>query len=108
MSHVVSHRGEKPYSCTVCDKSFADRSAYRRHVASHSGKKPFNCSACGLSFSRLDNLKTHINTHDKERVSKAEPADQGGGGAALQAQVGQGKVLVVNDRTETNIEKMFS
>ncbi|KAF3845567.1 hypothetical protein F7725_008730 [Dissostichus mawsoni] len=63
-------RGEKPFSCSLCSRSFSDSSAKRRHEASHSGRKPFSCSSCSLSFTRLDNLKTHSRGHSKER---AEP-----------------------------------
>lgn len=65
--NFILFRGEKPYVCNICTKSFSDPSARRRHVASHTGKKPYMCSVCSLSFTRLDNLKAHTKTHNKER-----------------------------------------
>ena len=67
MKCILSRRGEKPYSCTVCGKSFSDSSAKRRHCILHTGKKPFSCPECNLQFARLDNLKAHLKIHSKEK-----------------------------------------
>lgn len=64
---MFSCRGEKPYSCGICGKSFSDSSAKRRHCILHTGKKPFSCPECSLQFARLDNLKAHLKTHSKEK-----------------------------------------
>lgn len=66
-SNLFFYRGEKPYSCGICGKSFSDSSAKRRHCILHTGKKPFSCPECSLQFARLDNLKSHLKIHRKEK-----------------------------------------
>lgn len=54
------HTREKPYSCDVCPKRFADFSTYTKHKRVHTGEKPYSCSLCSRNFSQSGNLHRHI------------------------------------------------
>lgn len=51
------------FQCSVCGKSFADRSNMTLHHRLHSGVKPFACPVCPKAFTKKHHLKTHINYH---------------------------------------------
>ena len=62
--HINSiHRKKKPYSCTVCHKNFARKTALNIHMRIHTGEKPFQCSSCGKAFAFSFNYHRHLNCH---------------------------------------------
>lgn len=54
---------ESPHKCTVCGRSFNQRSNLKTHFLTHTDHKPYECSACGKVFRRNCDLRRHALTH---------------------------------------------
>ena len=62
--HTYKHK-ERPYSCTVCDESFAFNSELTQHSLRHKDRGAFFCMAngCGREFVRQGDLNAHVVEH---------------------------------------------
>ncbi|KAM6472081.1 uncharacterized protein PHA67_003592 [Liasis olivaceus] len=69
-SHKMIHRGEKPYKCLECGKSFRRNSQVTCHKRIHTGEKPYKCMECGKSFCESGSLTVHKRIHTGEKPYK--------------------------------------
>ena len=74
--HTLTHTGEKPYKCNICDNSFAVRSALKSHGRTHTGEKPYKCEICGECFTQSSTLKSHNRIHTGETPFECEVCEE--------------------------------
>ena len=69
---VLSHTGEKPFACTVCEYRAAFKSSLTNHMRTHTGEKPFACTKCEYRAAQKCLLtrshKAHAQTHRRETI----------------------------------------
>ena len=63
-SHMGVHSGDKPYKCSLCNKSFTQSSNLQSHKRQvHSYRRPHECPYCGKLFKTNVTLKCHVHIH---------------------------------------------
>ncbi|KAE8593025.1 hypothetical protein XENTR_v10018949 [Xenopus tropicalis] len=68
---------DKPYRCTVCEKTFKTIGILNVHMKTHTYVRPYQCNECGKSFRDNWNLKVHQKIHTGETPYKCAICEKG-------------------------------
>jgi len=73
--HMRRHTDTRAHLCTVCPKTFQEKSDLKRHIATHSNKKPYKCSFCEYTCKFRNTLTLHMKVHSSLKTNRCPHCD---------------------------------
>lgn len=73
----MRHRGERPFSCPHCEKSYGLKRDLKEHMVLHTGEQPYVCEHCGKAFARRPSLRIHRRLHCSRLIYTQPPKVKG-------------------------------
>ncbi|XP_075976479.1 uncharacterized protein LOC142976795 [Anticarsia gemmatalis] len=68
-AHLLTHSGQRPHVCMVCNKSFTTKWNLKLHRWTHMSRsaKPYKCALCAGAFVRHSEFVSHMHAHKSVR-----------------------------------------
>lgn len=55
------------FSCSICNKTFRERSNFKKHKETHAKLHSFSCDICNKTYRLKNSLMTHMLSHTKQK-----------------------------------------